>query len=254
MKKISKLLSAAAVMLLALIMSAVTAFAAEDDILVFEGEGKSNGSWGQAYNLNIRSDEKNAQLMLMLNENSKVYVDFELEGTPTINTQGIEFILQKWEKEGGDQIWAQTPPSDITDGVATFDYAAMVDAYGSDDFSTVDQIFMGDTGAVLTVTKVVFDINGDGVNGDTVDIPDVGGSTNENEDSAEETTTAAEDEKEEETTTKKTDDKDKADDTSEEAEEESGSVGTIVIIVVIAVVVIAAVVVVLVLKNRKKYY
>ena len=40
MKKVSKWLSAAAVTLLTVIMSAVTAFAAEDDILVFEGEGK----------------------------------------------------------------------------------------------------------------------------------------------------------------------------------------------------------------------
>lgn len=253
MKKISKLLSAAAVMLLALIMSAVTAFAAEDDILVFEGEGKSNGSWGQAYCLNIHENDKYANLILMLNKDSKIYVDFELEGTPTINTQGITFILQKWEKEGGDQIWAQTAPTEVADGVATFDFASLADTYGSEDFTSVDQVYVGDTGAVLTVTKIVFDINGDGVNGDTVDIPDVGGSTDENEDSAEETT-AAEDEKEEETTTKKADDKDKTDDTSEEAEEESGSIGTIILIVVIAVVVIAAVVVVLVLKNRKKYY
>lgn len=249
MKKMSKLLSAAAVTLIALIMSAVTAFAAEDDILVFEGEGKSNGSWGQAYNINIRADEKNAQLILMLNESSKVYVDFELEGTPTTNTQGIEFILQKWEKEGGDQKWAQTPPTEITDGVATFDYASMVDTYGSDDFSTVDQIYIGDTGAVLTVKKIVFDINGDGVNGDTVDIPEIKSES----DTAEETT-VTEEEKSEETTKKA--DEDKAEETTAEAEEEESSSGgvNVVLIVVIAVVVIAAVVVVIVLKNRKRYY
>ncbi|MBP0965957.1 MAG: hypothetical protein J5999_11810 [Oscillospiraceae bacterium] len=245
MRKFSKWLSAAAVMLLAVIMSAVTAAAADDDICLFEGEGKSNGSWGQAYNLNIRSDEKYAQLILMLNESSKVYVDFELEGTPAANTQGLTFILQKWEKEGGDQIWAQTPPTDITDGVAAFDYASMVDTYGSDDLSTVDQIYVGDTGAVLKVTKVVFDINGDGINGDTVEIPEI-----KSEDKAEETS-APDDDKEEETTSQKADDKDKA----EENEEESSSGGiNVVLIVVIAVVVIAAVVVVLVLKNRKKYY
>lgn len=254
MKKMSKLLSAAAVTLLAVIMSAVTAFAAEDDICLFEGEGKSNGSWGQAYNLNLRADEKYANLILMLGENSKIYVDFELEGTPAANTQGLTFILQKWEKEGGDQKWAQTPPTDITDGVATFDYASLVDTYGSDDFSTVDQIYVGDTGAVLTVTKVVFDINGDGVDGDTVDIPEIK-SESENEDTVEETTTAADEDKEEETTSKKADDKDKAEETSADNEEESSSGGvSIVLIVVIAVVVIAAVVVVLILKNRKKYY
>lgn len=249
MKKMSKLLSAAAVTLIALIMSAVTAFAAEDDILVFEGEGKSNGSWGQAYNINIRADEKNAQLILMLNESSKVYVDFELEGTPTINTQGIEFILQKWEKEGGDQKWAQTPPTEITDGVATFDYASMVDTYGSDDFSTVDQIYIGDTGAVLTVKKIVFDINGDGVNGDTVDIPEI-----KSEPGTAEETTVTEEEKSEETTKKA--DEDKAEETTAEAEEEESSSGgvNVVLIVVIAVVVIAAVVVVVVLKTRKRYY
>lgn len=254
MKKVSKWLSAVAVTLLTVIMSAVTAFAAEDDILVYEGEGKSNGSWGQAYNLNIRGNDKYANLILMLGENSKIYVDFEVEGTPTTNTQGITFILQKWEKEGGDQIWAQTPPTDVTDGVATFDYASLADTYGSDDFSTVDQIYVGDTGAVLTVTKVVFDINGDGVDGDTVDIPEIKNES-ENEDKADETTAAADDDKEEETTSKKADDKDKAEENSDEANEEAESGGVnIVLIVVIAVVVIAAVVVVIVIKTRKRYY
>lgn len=243
MRKFSKWLSAAAVTLLAVIMSAVTAFAA-DDFCIFdvdeENAAVSNGSWGQAVAYNLHEHENDPISITDFTEDSKIYVTFEVDGTPPANTYGIEFIIQRWETEGVKKVWAKVQPVDVTDGVATFDYASMVAAYGSDDFSDVDQLYVGDSGVVIKVTNVSFDLSGDGL----TDF-----ATEEETTVTEEETTAKE-EKSEETTTKKADE-DKAD----EAEEESSSGGVnVVLIVVIAVVVIAAVVVVIVLKTRKKYY
>ena len=266
MKKISKWFSAAAAVLLAAIMSAVTAAAAGDDICLFEGEGRSNGKWGQAYSLNIRANDKYAQLIAMLNENSKIYVDFTLEGTPSPNTQGIEFILQKWEHQGGDSIWAQTPPIDVTDGVATFDHASLVSSFGSEDLSAVDQIYIGDTHAVLKVTKIVFDIYGDGINGETVDVPEVGAVLPPPETTAEETAAASSDSKTEETTAADNesiteestapDTSEKAEETTAESEEKGDSLSTeaVVVIAIISVTLVAAVIIVVIDRTRKKYY
>ena len=237
MRKFSKWLSAAAVTMLAVIVSAVTAFAA-DDFCIFEGEGVSSGSWGQAVAYNLHEHQNDPISITDFTEDSKIYVTFTVDGTPPENTYGIEFIIQRWEAEGVTKKWAKVQPVDVTDDVATFDYASMAAAYGSDDFSDVDQLYVGDTGVVIKVTNVSFDMSGDGL----TDF-----ATEEETTTAEEETTAKE-EKSEETTKK-------AEEASDESEEESSSGGiNVVLIVVIAVVVIAAVVVVLVLKNRKKYY
>ncbi len=246
MRKFSKWLSAAAVTLLAVIMSAVTAFAA-DDYCIFEGEGEnagvSSGSWGQAVAYNLHEHENAPISITDFTEDSKIYVTFEVDGTPPANTYGIELIIQRWEGKGVKKVWGKVTPVDVTDGVATFDYASMVAAYGSDDFSDVDQLYVGDTGVVIKVTNVSFDLSGDGL----TDF-----ATEEETTVTEEETTAKEEKSEE--TTKKADE-DKAEEASEENEEESSSGGVnVVLIVVIAVVVIAAVVVVIVLKTRKKYY
>ena len=270
MKKISKLLSAAAVTLIAVIVSAVTAFAADDDICLFEGEKRANGIWGQAFSLNIRSDDKYENLILMLNENSKIYVDYSLEGTPPANTSGVEFILQKWEKEGGDQIWAQVPPISASDGVAVFDRASLVKVLGTDDLSVVDQIYVGDTGAVLKVTKIVFDIRGDGVSGETADVPEIGETINiyptegsAAEDTAADTAASSDDNKAEETIAAADDSENEesktavsADETDSEDHEESKPVNVqaIIVAVIIAVTLIAAVIIVTVVRAREKYY
>lgn len=264
MIKISKVLSAAAVTLLAVIISAVTAFAADDDICLFEGEKKSNGGWGQAFSINIRSDKKYENLMLMLNENSKIYVYLEFEGTPPAGTNGVEFILQKWETQSSEQIWARSAPAEITDNSAVFDHNALVTALGTDDLSIVDHIYVCDTGAVIKVTKVVFDIRGDGVSGETADVPEIGETISidpPTETSAEKTQAETSAVLEEPTadsseqmtaspTTEST-----AESAAEEAEESKPvNVQAIVVAVIIGVTLIAAVIIVIVYKSREKYY
>lgn len=233
MKKVSKWLSAAAVTLLTVIISAVTAFAADDDICLFEGECRSPRSWGQAFAYNFNDEAESISFSLSeLNEKSKLYVEFELESEPPEEFVGLEFILFRRKTEDTESIWARVTPTDVKDGVAVFDYPSMVEAVGSDDLTIIDSIYVGDTDNELLVKKVTFDINGDGLEGASA----------EAEKSAD---------KSEETTEKSANKETNAD--SEDAESESGGVN-IVLIVVIAVVVIAAVVVVIVIKTRKRYY
>ena len=230
MKKMSKLLSTAAVTLLMIIISAVTAFAAEDDICLFEGEGRSPRSWGQAFEYNLHEEGAPLFSLTELKKETKLFVEFELESEPPEGFAGLEFILYRRKSADTKSIWARVEPSEIVNGVAVFEYADMVEAVGSDDLEIIDSIYVGDTDNELLVKKVTIDINGDNVLESPAD---------------------AEDDNKEETTAK-SDSKDKSPEKSDE-EAESGGVN-FVLIIVIAVVVIAAVVVVLVLKNRKKYY
>lgn len=265
MIKISKVLSAAAAMLLAVIMSAVTSFAADDDICLFEGEKRSNGGWGQAFSLNIRSNDKYENLMLMLNENSKIYVYLEFEGTPPAGTNGVEFILQKWETQNSQQIWARSAPTEITENTAVFDHNALVTALGTDDLSIVDHIYVCDTGAVIKVTKVVFDIRGDGVSGETADVPEVGETISidpPTETSAEETqaeTTSVSEESSAHTEISENTTASSADESATEAAEETKesspvNIQAIVVAVIIGITLIVAVIIVIVYKSREKYY
>lgn len=263
MAKISKVLSAAAVTLLAVIISAVAAFAADDDICLFEGEKKSNGGWGQAFSLNIRSDKKYENLMLMLNENSKIYVYLEFEGTPPAGTNGVEFILQKWETQGSEQIWARSAPAEITDNTAVFDHTALVTALGTDDLSIVDHIYVCDTGAVIKVTKVVFDIRGDGVSGETADVPEAGETISldppqeafSEETQAETTALSEESEAQEGSSVNSTAAEESTTEAVEETEEGSPvNIQAVVVGIIIGITLIVAVIVVIVYKSREKYY
>lgn len=266
MIKISKVLSAAAAMLLAVIISAVPAFAADDDICLFEGEKRSNGGWGQAFSLNIRSNDKYENLMLMLNENSKIYVYLEFEGTPPAGTNGVEFILQKWETQNSQQIWARSAPTEIADNTAVFDHNALVTALGTDDLSIVDHIYVCDTGAVIKVTKVVFDIRGDGVSGETADVPEAGETISIDpptetsvEETQAETTSASEEssvhtEISENTTTSPAAAESSAEAAEETKESSPVNIQAIVVAVIIGITLIVAVIIVIIYKSREKYY
>lgn len=263
MIKISKLLTAAATALLAVIISAVSAFAADDDICLFDGEKRSNGGWGQAFALNIRSDDKYENLMLMLNENSKIYVYLEFEGTPPAGTNGVEFILQKWETPTSEQIWARSAPAEIMENTAVFDYNALVTALGTEDFSIVDHLYVCDTGAVIKVTKVVFDIRGDGVSGETADVPEAGETisldlpqeVSSEETQAETTAPSEESEVHEGSSINSTAAAESTAESVEEAEEgKPVNIQAIVVGIIIGITLIVAVIVVIVYKSREKYY
>lgn len=237
MKKFSKWLSAVFTAVFAAALTAVTAFAA-DDYIMFEGEGTSPKEWGQAVTYYIQ-EHTNAGIKLTdLKEGSKIIVEYSVNGED--NGNDIELIFQTWTDEVR---WKQIQPAENSDGTAVFLYDDMVSTYGSDDFSTVEAVNVGDRGTMITVTKVAIDLSGDGLSDFAEDIET---EAETEEDTAEAEETEAENEEVTETTAE-------AEETTA-AEDEAPKKAPIIPIAIVGVVIIAGVVVFFVIKSRNKYY
>lgn len=237
MKKFSKWLSAAFTAVFAAALTAVTAFAA-DDYIMFEGEGTSPKEWGQAVTYYIQ-EHTNAGIKLTdLKEGSKIIVEYSVNGED--NGDDIELIFQTWTDEVR---WKQIQPAENSDGTAVFLYDDMVSTYGTDDFSTVEAVNVGDRGTMITVTKVAIDLSGDGLSDFAEDIET---EAETEEDTAEADQTEAENEEVTETTAE-------AEETTV-AEDEAPKKAPIIPIAIVGVVIIAGVVVFFVIKSRNKYY
>lgn len=237
MKKFSKWLSAVFTAVFAAALTAVTAFAA-DDYIMFEGEGTSPKEWGQAVTYYIQ-EHTNAGIKLTdLKEGSKIIVEYSVNGED--NGNDIELIFQTWTDEVR---WKQIQPAENSDGTAFFLYDDMVSTYGSDDFSTVEAVNVGDRGTMITVTKVAIDLSGDGLSDFAEDIET---EAETEEDTAEAEETEAENEEVTETTAE-------AEETTA-AEDEAPKKAPIIPIAIVGVVIIAGVVVFFVIKSRNKYY
>lgn len=134
--------------------------AVSDAVLAFESLCASNGAllgencgsqdWGQAivkytYNNIAEGDEPGDDGIASsaLTPAAAVIVFYQSESAP-------EFIMQSWS---GGASWAKIPANEFISqpGIAVFTYDDMVAAYGSDDFSTLDAVYVGDTGSPLAV-------------------------------------------------------------------------------------------------------
>lgn len=147
--------------------------ALEADGFVKVSDGGTSANWGQAVKLptyaNIKEDEvPGADIFYasLLNENTAVVVTYESDQAP-------ELILQSWS---GGEGWAKVPANETysSEGVAVFTYDYMTAMYGTDDFSTVDCVYIGDTGVDLTVSEV-----------DIVDVSTLGNTEEETEETTE---------------------------------------------------------------------
>lgn len=231
--KITKIISAAAVGIFTAICMTFTAFAEPQDFEPSVARAvQTNGAWGQS--VTYSNSDVNP---LGITPDTVVEVEYELEGDEALPDQyQVELILQNYNAD--PQIWAQVVPYEYDDTHALFDYDAMVLAYGSDDFSGVGNICIGDRGVKMTVTYVKI------TNYDPP-VPETAATTAE----AEEEVTEAETEAPAETTAAET----------TAAPSESASSGNSVVLIVIiiaAVVVVAAIVVVIIVtkKNKKRFY
>lgn len=156
MNKSLKLLAMAAAGAAVMSAAALTV-SAEDTELSFE-EKASTGSWGQSvtYYTARNDDQPNAFDPCTMTESSVVQVSYETDLNDDNNH--IELIWQTW----GDHVtspagdWNKIPLSEHSKGYSEFTYADIVSAYGTDDFSEVFAICVGDNGdAPVTVTKIV---------------------------------------------------------------------------------------------------
>lgn len=231
--KLSKIISGIAAGVFAAFCLTFTAFAEPQD---FEPSitraVQTNGAWGQSITFST-SDIKPAGI----GPDSTIEVQFELEGDQSLpNQYQVELILQNYESD--PQIWAQVVPYEYDDTHAIFDYDAMVLAYGSDDFSTVNNICIGDRGVKMKVTYVKI------TNYD----PPAAVVTEAETEAVTEAVTEAADEPAETTATTTA--------SNSSSAPESGNSIMVIIIVIGAVVLVAAIVVIIIVskKNKKRFY
>ena len=236
--KISKIISGIAAGVFAAICMTFTAFAEPQDLEPSVSRAvQTNGAWGQSVTYS------NAEINPMgITPDTVIEVQYELEGDEALPGQyQVELIFQNFTAD--PQIWAQIVPYEYDETHALFDYDAMVLAYGSDDFSTVNNICIGDRGVKMTVTYVKV--------------------TNYDPPARETAATTAETEAE---TTAAITEASEAPAETAAAETPAANTGTpeassgnsvVVIIIIIAAVVVAAVVVVVIIvtkKNKKRFY
>ncbi|MBQ8780211.1 MAG: hypothetical protein IJZ72_00850 [Oscillospiraceae bacterium] len=240
MKKIFTLISAVVV---SLTVMCVTAFAATEDVELSVTRAKAtNGLWGQSITYS-KSDFDASRLT----PDSQIFVEYELDGEmPANGWHPVELIFQRYEIE--PVIWAQIAPVEFSETAATFNYADILAVYtdkgGAEDFSDVNNVCFGDSGVVMTVTKVT--VTNCNIPETTVAATEA--TTTEAVTEAETTTAAPETEPAETTAAQQ---EEKADDKDSE-----DKLIVTVIIIAVAVVVVAAVVVVIIVvkKNRRRFY
>lgn len=229
--KLKRIVSVLAATILVAFSAAFTTFAEEttEDIEMSVSRAVfSNGMWGQSITYSEADIDASR-----FTENTQIKIEFELDGE--LSTPGIapvELIFQNYEAT--PQIWAKIAPDEYDNTYAVFNYEDMVLQYGSDDFSTVNNICIGDCGVKMKVTKFTV------TNCKTIVVTEAAtttAATETPENTPEETTTVTEA------------------DPNEPAEEDSINM-TLIIIIIVATVVVAGVVVTLIVvkKNRKRFY
>lgn len=209
MNKLLKALTASAAGIFAVGALAFTAFA-EDYTFDISEPVQSNGSWGQSFTYYTANDEGHPGNFdaTWITPDSEVVVDYTYEGET--NKAPLELIWQTWDgpKEADPDVkgkWNRVSPYEYDETSAKFSYEDIVSAYGTDDFSTVYAINVGDTGVKLTVTGVTI------TNCDIVEAVETEAET---EAETEEDTEAAEE-------TEETDAEEAAEETEVETEEET---------------------------------
>ncbi|MBO6140199.1 MAG: hypothetical protein J6O40_00265 [Ruminococcus sp.] len=143
MKKLLKGMFCAAVMAAAAVSTYVTAFA--EDVNIDVSEAVESSKWGQSITVNKADFDAER-----ITKDSVIKVAFDA-GDYSGEELPIELIFQSWnnttspnaDKKGG--VWAKITTDDFTEKSATFTYDAIVAAYGTDDFSEVQAICVGDT-------------------------------------------------------------------------------------------------------------
>lgn len=233
--KISKIISGIAAGVFAAMCMTFTAFAEPQDFEPSVAKAvHTNGAWEQSITYS-NTDINPAGIT----PDSVFEVQYELDGDEALpNQHQVELIFQNYTAD--PQVWAQIVPYEYDETHALFDYDAMVLAYGSDDFSTVNNICIGDRGVKMIVTYVKIT---------NYDPPakETAATTAETEaEPAAEITEAPAETAAAETTA--------ADTGTPEAS--SGNSVVLIIIIIAAVVVVTVVVVIIIVtkKNKKRFY
>lgn len=238
MRTMLKTVFFAAILFLTAAVMTVCASAETEDVEFDVSEAKfTNGEWEQS--VSYTRDRFSCD---RITPDSIVNIEFEIEGEWAKSGAPVELILQKYSSDT-PQIWARVPPFELAENSASFRFEEMQLMYGSDDFSTVDAMYIGDCGIPIKVTKL---------NITNCTVAEVVTTT-----AAETTTTTAKETKATTTTTAAAETTTAAETTAapESSESESGGIPIIPIVIAAAVVAVIVVVVVIISKkSRRGFY
>ncbi len=153
MKKLFKTLILSAAVAGTALSASFAAFA--EDVKVDVSEAKESTGWGQS--ITIKREQFDPR---RLTKNSKIKVAFDA-GDYKGEELPIELIFQSWDNttspnaDAEGKVWARVTTADFTEVSATFTYDAIVEAYGTDDFSQVMAICVGDTDVTPITVKAM---------------------------------------------------------------------------------------------------
>ena len=107
---------------------------------------KESENWGQSISVGV--DQFDTSTMT---DTTWVIAIFESELPDDVASAPVEFILQSADdtvspKAKNGTVWAKVTPVLFNNHFAMFDYADMIDSYGTDDLSCVTTVYVGDTG------------------------------------------------------------------------------------------------------------
>ncbi len=251
----------------AAVSAGAAAVCAEDVTLDIEAE-TSNGSWGQSvkYLTSRNEDISDAFDPCTMTADSVVKVSYECDAGDEENH--IELIWQSW----GDHVtdiaadWNKVAPSSYEEGYSEFTFDDIAASCGTEDFSEVYAICVGDMGTPVTVTEIIItNVSAEGAAAESeeeTETEEVTEAETEEETEAEteevtesETEQETEAEAEEETETEEVTEAAEETEATEESEitsetEESGIEAGGVVLIVAIVLAAAAIVVILLLMKR----
>ena len=153
MKKLFKTLILSAAVAGTALSASFAAFA--EDVKVDVSEAKESTGWGQS--ITIKKEQFDAR---RLSKKSLVKVAYD-SADYAGEEQPVELIFQSWDNTtspNADEtgaVWARVAPDEWTAAAATFSYDKIVEAYGTDDFSQVMAICVGDTDVTPITVKAV---------------------------------------------------------------------------------------------------
>ncbi|MBR4554704.1 MAG: hypothetical protein IKO27_03825 [Ruminococcus sp.] len=222
--------------------------AAEQGILhttwVHAKNPKESEKWSQSIIVGV--DQFDVSTMT---DKSALIAFYDSDVDENIDTSPVEFILQSTDdkvspKAKNGTVWAKVAPVVFNNRFAYFEYADMVDAYGTDDFKCVSTVYIGDTAKGKITCTDLFIFNCKTLMPEEPE-PE---SSSEAETTTTTTTTAAAESQPEETVTSAA-----AATENESSGDKTESVGNSIVFVIIGIVagVVIAVVVVFIILSRK---
>ncbi len=120
---------------------------------------RQTSGWGQSMTITV--DQFDISNMAM---DSKIIAQYDCDMEKDNPNSPVEFILQSTDdqispKAKSGTVWAKVPPIIFTDKYAEFDYLDMADSYGTEDFSYVTILHVGDTDKTPITCTDVYALN-----------------------------------------------------------------------------------------------